>query len=182
MALTFDYQVLRGEDNTPAPILQALENQSTDQVFGAFAPLFGLANNELIVLGCSALQLPGEVREREAWQATARPLAATPLTRQGLYVFRRLLTREESVDELVNLSTDAWETFEGAAGYAAEPIGLFRPPAVDGLVAMMLLTWYDGFASWETSRKPDPQAAENFRRRHALTLRTWAVATRLVGA
>jgi hypothetical protein len=45
---------------------------------------------------------------------------------------------------------------------------------------MLLCTWYDGFASWETSRAPAAAARENFRRRHALTASTWAIATRLV--
>ena len=45
---------------------------------------------------------------------------------------------------------------------------------------MMLVTWYDGFDSWEISRNPAPAARENFSRRRDLTLQTYAVATRLV--
>jgi hypothetical protein len=45
---------------------------------------------------------------------------------------------------------------------------------------MLLLTWYDGLGSWQTSRQPAPDARENFRRRHALTAGTIAYATRLL--
>ena len=45
---------------------------------------------------------------------------------------------------------------------------------------MLLVTWYDGFDSWQNSRNPDPAARENFRRRHALTTGTIAYATRLL--
>jgi len=43
------------------------------------------------------------------------------------------------------------------------------------------LTWYDGLNSWQASRQPAPEAAQNFRRRAQLTLGTVAYATRLVG-
>ena len=95
--------------------------------------------------------------------------------------FRRFHCREEHVDELVQLSTQAWQTFEGAAEFDAEPMGLFRPPRdADGVVRMLLVTYYDGFASWQTSRAPDKSARENFARRHALTLASYATATRLI--
>jgi hypothetical protein len=45
---------------------------------------------------------------------------------------------------------------------------------------MLLCTWYDGLESWQLSREPAPEAATNFRRRHALTLGTIAYATRLI--
>jgi hypothetical protein len=44
---------------------------------------------------------------------------------------------------------------------------------------MLLVTWYDGLESWQTSRAPDPAAVENFKRRRALTDGTVALATRL---
>jgi hypothetical protein len=46
---------------------------------------------------------------------------------------------------------------------------------------MLLVTWYDGFDSWQTSRQPTAEATDNFRRRRALTQSTIAYATRLVG-
>jgi hypothetical protein len=88
--------------------------------------------------------------------------------------------RPEDCDEIVALSSQAWETFEGSDRYASQPRGLFRPRSRLGAQRMLLVTWYDGFASWETSRTPAPQASENFRRRHALTGGTVAYATRLV--
>ena len=44
---------------------------------------------------------------------------------------------------------------------------------------MLLLTWYDGFESWQASRAPHPDALANFQRRAALTGGTVAYATRL---
>jgi phage terminase large subunit GpA-like protein len=101
--------------------------------------------------------------------------------RPGLYEFRRFHVLAGHVDEVVALSTQAWETFETGHDYAAEPQGLFCPPAdADDVVRMMLVTWYDSFGSWETSRSPAPDAMQNFQKRQALTLTTYAVATRLV--
>jgi len=59
--------------------------------------------------------------------------------------------------------------------------GLFRLRDRSVAAGLMLLcTWYDGLESWQVSREPPPEAAENFRRRHALTRATIAYATRLI--
>ena len=107
----------------------------------------------------------------------------SPLTRPGLYVFRFFDVNNADVDEIAQLSREAWTTFESTASYRAEPQGLFcltRSTAAAGL--MLLCTWYDGLESWQVSREPPPEAAENFRRRHALTYGTIAYATRLITA
>jgi hypothetical protein len=46
---------------------------------------------------------------------------------------------------------------------------------------MLLVTWYDRLESWERSRTPPPEAAENFRERARLTTSSIAYATRLIG-
>ena len=174
--------------------------------WGVWRGLFGIASNELLVMvtgtttgaGMSARgvadagglpdaarpALPGDVAvvDSAALQATVRPASSAPLTEPGLYVFRFFEVRPRDCDEIVALSRQAWQTFETAADYASRPMGLFRPDGESGRawVRMLLVTWYDGFASWETSRTPAPAARENFRRRHALTGGTVAYATRLV--
>ena len=178
--MRFHYQRLRADANHPRALIEGLDGEG---LWGAFTGLFGLGANEIITVHT----LAGEpVRheasiESETWEATVRPTTGIGCAKAGLYVFRRFFCKERDVTELVTLSAQAWETFEGAETYQAEPMGLFRPPAdADGVVPMMLVTYYDGFASWETSRTPDAAATENFKRRRALTLGSYPIATRLV--
>jgi hypothetical protein len=184
---TFYFQKLRADTNTNVDLVNDVTTGKHFQgeLWGAFTGLFGLAGNEIFVVSSSdaddRLEVSPLAAEAEVWQPTARPLDRQPLTNQGLYVFRRFHVAEQDVDEVVALSKQAWTTFEVSEGYAAEPYGLFKPPADEGgIVRMMLVTWYDGFASWETSRNPAPDARDNFRRRHQLTHLTYAVATRLI--
>jgi len=162
-------------------------------VWGAFHGLFGIASSDLVLLTFNARgsALPevsaaeGVIRESYEWRATARPHGVpSRLDRPGLYVFRFFEVAERDVDEIVRLSAEAWTTFEGVADYRAEPLALFRAAAdvATSEGRMLLLTWYDGFGSWERSRRPAPAARENFARRHALTRGTVAYATRLVGS
>ncbi len=183
----FHYQILRSSSNNNRVLMREIQAGDHYQgtLWGAFAGLFGPASNELLVISAlvdaaQPVASPAAVAQ-ETWQPTARPAGTEPCQRPGLYVFRRFVVREEHVEEVVTLSRQAWETFETSADYAAQPQGLFRPATdADGVVRLMLVTWYDGFDSWETSRQPSPAAQENFQRRHALTLSTYAVATRLV--
>ena len=185
----FQYQKLRAPTNNSAVLQkEVLAGQHCEGgIWGVFAGLFGPASNEIILLSSHAdADKPAAdslAVAHELWQPTVRPQDATPCSRDGLYVFRRFHVREADVEEVVALSQQAWTTFETNQAYAAEPQGLFRPAAdADGIVRMMLLTWYDGFSSWEISRRPAPEAADNFQRRHALTLTTYAIATRLLKA
>jgi hypothetical protein len=162
------------------------------QIVGLFMGLFGVASNELVwllslpvevdaIAGVRRL-LPADVDVLDALplRATARPDTDAKLTRAGIYVFRFFEVLERDIDEIVQLSRAAWETFESGANYRAEPIALFRyvvPVAERG--RMLLLTWYDNLTSWEHSRTPHPDARANFQRRAALTIRTTAIATRL---
>lgn len=162
--------------------------------WGIWRGLFGIASNEMLIMAAGTTAggvveaarpaLPQDVAvvDSAALQATVRPASATPLTEPGLYVFRFFEVRPGDCDEIVALSEQAWQTFETATDYASRPVGLFRPDGDAGRpwTRMLLVTWYDGFASWETSRTPAPAARENFRRRHALTGGTVAYAARLV--
>lgn len=167
----------------------ALESDGV-HVWGTFYGLLGIASSDFVLMTQSA---GGTARPDEALRgctivaqhelvATVRPSTPAPrLERPGLYVFRFFDVANTNIDEVARLSREAWTTFEATDAYAAEPQGLFAPRdrrPRDG--RMLLLTWYDGFASWETSRQPAPAARENFTRRHALTRSTIAYATRLM--
>ncbi len=96
-------------------------------------------------------------------------------------MFRFFDVRNADVEEIAALSNEAWITFEDTDAYAAEPQALFcQADRSEERGVMLLLTWYDGLVSWQTSRKPAPESRENFQRRHALTAGTIAYATRLV--
>ena len=160
------------------------------QRWGMFSGLFGIASNELLLV--TAGDAPGlneRLVELESvggaetlpLEATARPTSPEPLTREGLYVLRFFEVAHPDVDEIVALSKEAWETFEDTSDYSAEPQGLFcQADRSAARGRMLLVTWYDGFDSWQTSRKPHPTARDNFKRRHSLTEGTVAYATRLL--
>ena len=96
-------------------------------------------------------------------------------------MFRFFEIAHEDVSEIAALSKEAWETFEATNDYSAEPQGLFcQADRSSERGRMLLLTWYDGFDSWLTSRKPHPKARDLFMRRHAMTDGTVAYATRLL--
>jgi hypothetical protein len=161
-------------------------------VWGAFSGLFGVASNELILVTHAPEHDPtpnpalGDARiiEQHALTPTARPASPPPrLIRPGVYVFRFFDVLTADIDEVVELSREAWTTFEDPTQYSAEPMGLFAPADRQAQTGrMVLLTWYDAFGSWEKSRLPAPAARDNFQRRHALTRSTVAFATALVEA
>jgi hypothetical protein len=139
--------------------------------------LFGLWTNEL--------NLPegASIIDSRELVATARPLTEEPPAKHGVYVHRLFGVDGKDVEHFVELSAEAWNTFENTSDYKAEPQGLFRMrehPEPGG--QMLLVTWYDRLESWERSRTPPPEAEANFRQRAMLTKRSMAIATRLVGS
>ncbi len=200
MSDTYCYLHLRG----PGRDTGALRSNFKDVVLGAWRQagitpwgfwegLFGVASNELIVVAAAAGDQPQavftdplnslEVLDVLVLTPTVRPLGTAPCEKPGLYVFRFFDVDNESVEQIAALSSTAWNTFENTESYEAEPQGLFAQQdqtAVKG--RMLLVTWYDGLDSWQTSRRPDPAAMENFLQRRALTHGTRALATRLVEA
>lgn len=176
------------------------------QLWSSFQGLFGLHSRELILVFAYPLQtaafvdaiqnwLPAGVSivERYSWVPTSRPDSAAPLAGEGLYVLRFFDIRQHDADEIAAISRTAWETFEVSERYASKPMALFKEQikeqgkeqintnasaAVRG--RMLLITWYDGFASWQASRQPAPAAVDNFKRRAALTSGTIAYACKLL--
>jgi hypothetical protein len=164
--------------------------------WGAWCGLFGIGSNEIVLMTSAGRELdhvtalnarlaeaPCAIVEQHLLAPTVRPTDARPVTRPGLYVFRFFDVRNADVGEIAKLSLEAWTTFETANAYRAEPQGLFSQAdrrAARGV--MLLCTWYDGLESWQSSRAPPAEAAENFRRRHQLTFGTIAYATNLIPA
>lgn len=187
----------RGRDNADLksllPDLAGAWRQQTITLWGVWEGLFGVASNELILIAAAAGERPEsaftdqldgqplDVLEVRLLNPTVRPDGTAPCETPGLYVFRFFDVDMENVDEVARLSRQAWETFENSDDYRSEPQGLFRPADTSAPMGQMLLvTWYDGLESWQTSRRPAPEAMENFQKRRELTHGTMAIATRLV--
>lgn len=200
MSNTYCYLRLAGPGRDSAALKALLTEevlgawrQAGITVWGIWEGLFGVASNELVVIAAAAGEQPVEaftavfagsavgVEEALPLAATVRPSGTTPCQRPGLYVFRSFTVNNADVEEIAGLSAKAWETFENTDDYQAEPQGLFRQLDLSGEGGRMLLvTWYDGLRSWEISRRPAPEAMENFQRRRELTFGTSAIATRLL--
>lgn len=171
----------------PVQILRKLVARHSDAaVWGIWHGIFGLASNELILVTThlgeqDGLVLPESINVIELRQlrATARPTDYTPLSQPGIYVFRDFVLDAKDIDEVVALSSEAWQTFEKGESYLAQPMGLFAPLTPSTNCVMHLLTWYPHFASWQKSRDSGPEALQRFAARRALTYSTNAVATRL---
>lgn len=192
-----EYTVTLVKDRTRQNNVEGLRAVREDQkrltdegthLFGLFTPLFGLATNEFYVVTYAEaphciddhlMRHNLEVLERQELRPTARPLTHEARSKPGIYVFRWFKVRPGDVDEIVRLSEQAWVTFEG--GFDTEVQGLFRERESDGETgAMLLITQYTDLSVWEASRKPAPEAAENFRARAEITLEARPIATRLV--
>ena len=149
--------------------------------WGVWTALFGMASNELVVVTAwpddaspvATLEdaLPDGFRIVASCELapTVRPTSADPVTRQGVYVHRFFRTRERHMQEIVDLSVEAWKTFATADEYGTEQIAFFRPRAraSDGDTPgeMLLISWYPDFADWERSRSFAPDVLALFRKR-----------------
>jgi hypothetical protein len=201
--LYFNYATLTTSGNSWRPWEQALREDGVAKLvalggalYGVWSPLFGLASNQLVLM--TSWDVPDGVipNVTEALQAvegivrvdnhmivpTARPTTTTPPRQPGLYVHRWFRLAPHHVDEAVELSDTAWETFEQA--FEVEVIGFFRTiePQTE-LAELMLLNWYPNLAAWEASRNVAlvPEARTRFRRRFALSKEMRAIAMSLEG-
>ena len=176
-------------DKPEADVRQAMAEQEDTAIWGIWHGLFGLAANQLMVMTTHSKpvdrwQEPArcQAASQQLLRPTLRHQSAMPLDRPGIYVFRDFWLPTRAIDEAVELSSAAWKNFEGADSFSAQPMGLFAPadPAPEDQESVLsLLTWYPDFASWETSREPDPEARQRFLARRNLTRTTSAIATRL---
>lgn len=165
-------------------------------LYGIWAPLFGLASNQVVVMTHwspsegimptiteTLLAVDGSQHvESHLVVPTVRPTTSAPPQKPGLYVHRWFLVASPHVEEVVALSATAYETFEHT--FDVEILGLFRRLDEDtALTELLLLTWYPNLAAWETSRHFErvPEARQRFLRRQELSKWTRAIATTLVG-
>jgi hypothetical protein len=203
MNATFCFTRLKGRERNWQPLAESLVQavlpplaQHGVRRWGIWSGLFGIGSNELVLmtsadaaadhaalLNARVAAAPCAIVQQHLLRATVRPTDREPPTRPGLYVFRFFDVNNADVDEIAKLSFEAWTTFETTDAYRAQPQGLFsQNDRTDVRGIMLLCTWYDGLESWQTSRSPPPEAADNFRRRHQLTFGTIAYAANLVPA
>ena len=111
--------------------------------------------------------------EGERLRATARPTSIAPLTAGGVFAHRWMHFAPAAWDEVLELSTGAWPTFERAYGATIE--AFLRSEESD---RVLLITRYPSVAVWETSRgivredgEDEQEAARRFVRRRELTTR-----------
>ena len=92
-------------------------------------------------------------------------------TGAGFYVHREEIYQPRDVDEVVRLSTEAWDTWESTFG--TRVTGLFRRSGNPGNVARLLrIVWYRSYDGWVDSRNAerDLEARRRFAARRLLQL------------
>ncbi|WP_374470956.1 hypothetical protein [Phenylobacterium sp.] len=187
----FDYLFLRGEADAEG-VAQGLASAGAT-IVGRFTPQLGWASDEAaLLIGWPGGASPAVEQRRAAWAGerlehhaltpTARPTHLAPATPGGIYVHRWFTVLPDAVDEFVALSVEGWRDFE--TRFEASIHGLFLASsqaagAPAGARNLLLLTRYASHQVWEASRDPTTAAMAAFRRRRALTLRTWAASTLL---
>lgn len=70
--------------------------------------------------------------------------------RGGIVTHRWFVLPAGRVAEMVAITTEAWEGFEGDSG--SEPLGLWQDAAEAEPAHVLLMTWYPSLAAWEQSR------------------------------
>jgi len=198
------YEVIRIKDKNSNSILNMINKFSTGilseieqsgyVLYGIFFGVLGLASNELFLVVVRENNAPTSedtdslpdllkanhlsIQESHRLCPTVRPTEHTTRSRDGIYVFRWFDVMNRDVDEIVRISDGAWTSFE--EGFDSEIQGLFAEyDRSKEQGKMLLLTWYRNLTVWEASRQPSKESRERFRRRHALTIETVAIATRL---
>lgn len=187
------YQVFQLEDpSMPGPpglisamrkVQPGIESQGA-VCWGTFGHLLGLATNQIYLVTCGekklALDLPDHINLLKTWtlSPTIRPTSHTPADLPGVYVFRWFRITPGTEDEIVQLSGEAWPTFESSFDTCIQ--GLFVEQVPEP-TTMLLITWYRDLSVWEASRHPPADARDNFTRRHKLTLNALPIATTLMG-
>ncbi len=150
-----------------------------DRAVAIWSPLLGMPSDRLLVLAAhgaparSILQAPGVTgaAARDRLTPTLRPKDGATPAPLGVYV-HNWFTIDDTVDEFVRLSGEAWPDFEAA--FETRIFGLFLAEASDADRAangrrLLLMTGYRDLAEWQKSRNPQPTARAAFQRRRELT-------------
>lgn len=102
--------------------------------------------------------------------------------RGGIVTHRWFILPAARVAEMVAITTEAWEGFEGDTG--SEPLGLWQDVAEAEPAHVLLMTWYPSLTAWEQSRFWNAAAAGSdqaqrakwgalFARRREMLIDTW---------
>jgi hypothetical protein len=160
------------------------------KLFGVFKPVIGLSQNSVVVItewpdeaaakAHSATALQGVIGAnqiaQDLWEPTARPLPGeTPAETSGFYSHRAFDIRPENWPRFLELSTSAWDNFEGVNDTVVKGFWKTRTPPAPGLLRVRLMAWYASLDAWERSRwwssnarAGQDQAIERFRERSAM--------------
>jgi hypothetical protein len=170
-------------------LLEPVATEDDQESFGIFTGVFGLATNELywMTLGSGDTSSLAKQASESGLQVkvaldlvpTVRPIVHSPRTRAGLYVFRWFDVMNKDVDEIADLSEQAWVSFED--DFDSQIQGLFAlQDRQEDKGKMLLLTWYRNLTVWQDSRAPSEEAMNLFIKRHGLTIEALPIATRLL--
>lgn len=203
MDLNFSYFRLTGRDGHWSGLAKKLHNANIEsrineqgRLYGIWAPMFGFSYNQLALMAVSKsasneyaegirkhlLSVDGvQAVVLRSLEPTARPKSDDPPTKPGMYVNRWMRFNTSDIDEVVEISNQAWGPWENA--FDSEIQGLFREKdSSDGQTWLLLKTWYPNFAVWHETRSVEKagDAGPKFRRRSELTQASEAHALELV--
>ena len=175
--------LVRAIRETVTPTLQA----GNVQVFGLFGGRFGLATNEVYLVTSSEkvqgdfTALPGdfEIVQQTDLIPTVRPIEHEPREKPGIYVFRWFRVFNRDVDEIAEISSKAWNSFEESFDCQVQCL-FAEPDRTSRIGTMLLVTWYRDLSVWEVSRKAPDEARALFMRRQEMTLKAKPIATQLI--
>lgn len=179
-------------------------HEAGGELYGLFSPQLGFASNEGVIasvwteshnMRASGHALQGAediaVTSSNRLAPTVRPIDRSTLYDSdapigGIFIHRWFTVEADGVDRFIELSGEAWETFEKS--FDAQIQGLFQADrtAEDEercVTRLLLLTHYASHGVWEQSRddSADPDAWAKFLERHKLTRETIGRSTLLVG-
>ncbi len=160
------------------------------KLFGVFKPVIGMSQNCVVVItewpdeaeaatrAAAALQSVSgaHLMAQDLWEPTARPLPGeAPSETSGFYSHRAFDIRPENWPRFLELSTTAWDNFEGVNESVVKGFWKTRTPPEPGLMRVRLTAWYASLDAWERSRwwssnaRPGQEAAiQRFRERSSM--------------
>lgn len=160
------------------------------RLFGVFKPVIGMSQNCVVVITewpdeGQAMEHADKVIQgvtganpiaRDLWEPTARPRPGeTPTETAGFYSHRAFDIRPENWPRFLELSTSAWDNFEGVNDSVVKGFWKARTPPAPGLLRVRLMAWYASLDAWERSRwwsgnarAGQDEAIQRFRERSAM--------------
>ena len=191
----FQHHVLVTAPRGAAAVAGQLASQASaatvggGRIFGVFTAMIGLGLNHVVMLSefpdeatARSIDLlkgiPAGVVRHEFWEPDPRPAPGEALGEtDGFFSHRWFDCAEADWPRFRDLSTTAWDNFEGVHDTRVVGFWRSRTPPATGLTRVWLMAWYKDLSAWEASRfvlHPTGTAAEqafaNFRTRRELTV------------